>query len=116
MRTTEPQRHEEKSVGSGFLCAFVSGWFNCFGWLVSYYVRRFERMVLSAAVLAAIGSAARGAGTAAGAPVMLDAYTTAPAFGGVRFKEPVQVVFAPGEKHRAFVVERGGIIAIVRDL
>lgn len=43
-------------------------------------------------------------------------HTTEPAFGGVRFNEPVQVVFAPGETQRAFVVERGGVIAVLRDL
>lgn len=43
------------------------------------------------------------------------AYKTAPAFGGVWFEEPVHVVFAPGETTRAFVVERPGRVAVVRD-
>jgi glucose/arabinose dehydrogenase len=43
-------------------------------------------------------------------------YLAVPAFGGVKFEQPVQVVFAPGETQRAFVVEREGVIAIVRDL
>jgi glucose/arabinose dehydrogenase len=43
-------------------------------------------------------------------------YTLEPAFGGLRFREPVQVVFAPGETTRAFVVERGGVIVVLRDL
>ncbi len=43
-------------------------------------------------------------------------YTTESAFGGVTFNEPVQVVFAPGETNRAFVVERAGRVAVVPDL
>ncbi len=43
------------------------------------------------------------------------AYKTAPAFGGLRFEQPVQVVYAPGETVRAFVVERAGRLAVVRD-
>ena len=43
-------------------------------------------------------------------------YKTEPAFGGLRFKQPVQTVFAPGEMQRAFVVELDGCIAVVRDL
>jgi len=35
-------------------------------------------------------------------------YTTEAAFGGVTFFEPTQVVFAPGETTRVFVVEREG--------
>jgi glucose/arabinose dehydrogenase len=50
-----------------------------------------------------------------GAPA-LNGYTVQPAFGGVSFIEPVQVVFAPGETNRAFVVERAGRIAMVADL
>lgn len=42
-------------------------------------------------------------------------YTTEAAFGGVNFFEPTQVVFAPGETTRAFVVEREGRVAVVRD-
>ena len=38
-------------------------------------------------------------------------YPVAPAFGGIVFQQPVQVVFAPGETNRAFVVEREGRIA-----
>lgn len=55
----------------------------------------------------------------AAAPVVDSAslpYRTEPALGGVSFEQPVQVVFAPGETQRAFVVEHGGIIAVVRDL
>jgi glucose/arabinose dehydrogenase len=40
-------------------------------------------------------------------------YPVVSAFGGVAFQEPVQVVFAPGETTRAFVVERAGRIAMV---
>ncbi|MEY2879318.1 MAG: hypothetical protein RLZZ15_1698, partial [Verrucomicrobiota bacterium] len=43
------------------------------------------------------------------------AYKTVPAFGGVGFEAPVQVVYAPGETTRAFVVERAGRVAVVRD-
>src|SRR5204863_1173796 len=44
-----------------------------------------------------------------------EAYKTTPAFGGVFFEEPVQVVFAPGEPQRAFVVERPGRVSVVPD-
>jgi uncharacterized repeat protein (TIGR03806 family) len=44
-----------------------------------------------------------------------EAYKTTPAFGGVFFEEPVQIVFAPGETQRAFVVERPGRVAVIRD-
>jgi glucose/arabinose dehydrogenase len=43
-------------------------------------------------------------------------YPVAPAFGGIVFQQPVQVVFAPGETNRAFVVEREGRIAMIPDL
>ena len=33
-------------------------------------------------------------------------YPVIPAFGGIRFQAPVQVVFAPGETNRAFVAEQ----------
>lgn len=49
----------------------------------------------------------------AAAPV---SYPVAPAFGGIPFQAPVQVVFAPGETTRAFVVERAGTIAMVPDI
>jgi glucose/arabinose dehydrogenase len=42
-------------------------------------------------------------------------YDVVPAFGGLKFREPVEVVFAPGEKERAFVVERGGVIVVLRN-
>jgi glucose/arabinose dehydrogenase len=45
-----------------------------------------------------------------------DDYPAVPAFGGVPFQEPVQVVFAPGETTRAFVVERQGRIAMIADI
>lgn len=53
-----------------------------------------------------------------GAPSAAQAsvYPVISAFGGIEFKEPVQVVFAPGETTRAFVVERGGTIAMVPNL
>src|SRR5215207_7353011 len=41
------------------------------------------------------------------------AYKTSPAFGGVAFEQPVQVVFAPAETQRAFIVERPGRVSIV---
>ena len=43
------------------------------------------------------------------------AYKTVPAFGGTFFDQPVHVVYAPGETTRAFVVERPGRVAVVRD-
>jgi glucose/arabinose dehydrogenase len=43
-------------------------------------------------------------------------YPAVPAFGGIAFQEPVQVVFAPGDTTRAFVVERAGTIAMVADI
>jgi uncharacterized repeat protein (TIGR03806 family) len=43
------------------------------------------------------------------------AYKSVPAFGGIAFDQPVQVVYAPGETRRAFVAERWGQIAVVRD-
>src|SRR5687768_905121 len=42
-------------------------------------------------------------------------YKTAPAFGGLFFEQPVQIVFAPAEIRRAFVVERPGRVSLVRD-
>jgi uncharacterized repeat protein (TIGR03806 family) len=42
-------------------------------------------------------------------------YTTEPTFGGLTFFEPTQVVFAPGEPARAYVLERAGRVALVRD-
>jgi glucose/arabinose dehydrogenase len=63
-----------------------------------------------------IALVARGRGAPAVTPRVEHTHTTAEAFGGVKFKEPVQVLFAPGEKHRAFVVERGGMVVVVRDL
>ncbi|MEO7413644.1 MAG: PQQ-dependent sugar dehydrogenase, partial [Opitutaceae bacterium] len=42
-------------------------------------------------------------------------YQTAPAFGALKFHQPVQVVFALGETDRAFVAERSGRIVMVRD-
>lgn len=50
------------------------------------------------------------------APVSAATYATEPAFGNVVFQQPVEIVFAPGETHRAFVVEREGRIALIRDL
>jgi glucose/arabinose dehydrogenase/inosine/xanthosine triphosphate pyrophosphatase family protein len=38
------------------------------------------------------------------------------AFGAIAFQHPVQVVFAPGETTRAFVVEQDGTIAMVSDI
>lgn len=43
-------------------------------------------------------------------------YPVVPAFNGVQFQFPVQVVFAPGETARAFVVELPGRIALVPDV
>jgi glucose/arabinose dehydrogenase len=42
-------------------------------------------------------------------------YDVVPAFGGLKFNQVVQVVFAPGDIEKAFIVERGGRIAVVRD-
>jgi glucose/arabinose dehydrogenase len=66
------------------------------------------RRLLALLSLALLGAAASAfAGTL---------YPLGPAFGGVVFKAPVQVVFAPGDTDRAFVVEQGGTIAMVPDL
>jgi glucose/arabinose dehydrogenase len=43
-------------------------------------------------------------------------YPVVPAFEGTAFQGPVQVVFAPGETNRAFVVELSGRVAMVPDL
>jgi glucose/arabinose dehydrogenase len=43
-------------------------------------------------------------------------YKTEPAFGGLSFNEPTQVVFAPGETTRVFVLERAGRVMVVPDL
>src|ERR1041384_3057176 len=43
------------------------------------------------------------------------AYKATPSFGGLFFEHPVQVVYAPGETQRAFVVERPGRVSVVRD-
>ena len=45
-----------------------------------------------------------------------DLYKTEPALGGLSFHEPTQVVFAPGETTRVFVVELAGRVAVVPDL
>lgn len=50
------------------------------------------------------------------APRVLNNYRTDRAFDGMAFDEPVQVLFAPGEKNRAFVLERSGAIVVLRDL
>src|SRR5688500_7460484 len=42
-------------------------------------------------------------------------YKTTAAFGGLFFEQPVQVVFAPDDVARAFVVERTGRISLVRN-
>ncbi|MCF3650990.1 PQQ-dependent sugar dehydrogenase [Synoicihabitans lomoniglobus] len=42
-------------------------------------------------------------------------YQTEPAFAEVSFTNPVELVFAPGETERFFVVERAGRVAVVRD-
>ena len=42
-------------------------------------------------------------------------YTTTPAFGGLFFEQPIQVVFAPKDNRRAFIVERPGRVSLVRD-
>lgn len=43
-------------------------------------------------------------------------YRLDPAFGGLAFPEPTSIVFAPGESRRAFVTEREGRVAVIRDL
>src|SRR4051794_18697929 len=42
-------------------------------------------------------------------------YSVVAAFGGSRFQEPTQIVYAPGDTSRAFVVERQGRIAVISD-
>jgi len=51
-----------------------------------------------------------------GAVPSANGYTVVPAFGGVAFTEPVQIVFAPGETTRSFVVERAGRIAMIANI
>src|SRR5438477_12593225 len=72
---------------------------------------------LSGAVASAQPSGPRVAATTLKMPAEGNryAYKTMPAFGGIFFDQPVQVVFAPGETQRAFVVERAGRVAVVRD-
>jgi glucose/arabinose dehydrogenase len=70
------------------------------------------RKFSSVAAFALLGALASGPVRAASAVT----YPVVPAFGGISFQQPVQVVFAPGETTRAFVVERGGTIAMVPDL
>lgn len=41
-------------------------------------------------------------------------YETAPAFGRVKFEQPVQLVYAPGDLERSFVVERTGRVVAVK--
>lgn len=43
-------------------------------------------------------------------------YQTAPAFGDVVFAQPVDIVFAPGDTNRVFVIEREGRVTVIRDL
>lgn len=47
--------------------------------------------------------------------VALPQYEAVSAFGGLTFPQAVQTVFAPGETERAFIAERAGRIAVVRD-
>lgn len=42
-------------------------------------------------------------------------YEAVPAFEGLKFKQVVQVVFAPGDATQAFMVERTGRVVVVRD-
>jgi uncharacterized repeat protein (TIGR03806 family) len=74
--------------------------------------------VASASLLSAQIPAARVAATSLRLPSEGSTlpYTSEPAFGGAYFAQPVQVVFAPGDAQRTFVVERPGRIMIVRDL
>lgn len=55
------------------------------------------------------------AGICRAAPVHLG-YQVESAFGGLTFQEPTQIVFAPGDLHRAFVTERAGRVALIPDL
>lgn len=43
-------------------------------------------------------------------------YAVEPAFGGLRFTDPVAIVTPPGEAHRLFVVEQRGRIAVITNL
>jgi glucose/arabinose dehydrogenase len=72
---------------------------------------RVVAMAIASAVIFTACPAAR-ATPISTAPVM---YETVPAFAGIKFSQPVQVVFAPGDTTRAFIVERTGRIAVVRD-
>lgn len=66
----------------------------------------FRNAALVTIVLMTVGPV-RGAGFA---------YTWENALPRVVFSSPTQLVFAPGEQHRAFVVELGGRVAVIRDL
>ena len=43
-------------------------------------------------------------------------YTTTPAFGGLTFASPVCIAAPPGETNRLFVLEKGGVIAVITNL
>lgn len=43
-------------------------------------------------------------------------YPVVPAFGGLTFPSPVQVVFPPGETQRAFVVELAGTVSVINNV
>jgi glucose/arabinose dehydrogenase len=47
-------------------------------------------------------------------PRRLEPYETTPAFGRMKFDQPVQLVYAPDDLERAFVVERTGRVIAVR--
>lgn len=73
-------------------------------------VLRGEALFLVALVVAS-GAFAAGAKIREASPP----YDAVPAFGGLKFKQAVQVVFAPGDAESAFIVERTGRVAVVRD-
>jgi glucose/arabinose dehydrogenase len=65
-------------------------------------------MLVGAAILPA------GVDAASRISVAAKTYETAPAFGRVKFEQPVQLVYAPGDLERSFVVERTGRVVAVR--
>ncbi|HEX2854957.1 MAG TPA: PQQ-dependent sugar dehydrogenase [Opitutaceae bacterium] len=69
---------------------------------------------LHSATLLAAALLSAGLRAGSGIAVAAKPYDVVPAFGrGVKFDQPVQVVFAPGDVDRAFVVERTGRVIAV---
>jgi glucose/arabinose dehydrogenase len=83
-------------------------------------IRRFRFPLVASLVLAAMLAGPARESRAAPPPPITAAppsgpYRAVPAFGGLAFEQPVQVVFPPDGSGRMLVVEREGVIAVVRD-